>query len=274
LCLHAASCGISDLDRRSVPGSRHTIGVVWTTWRAVAMGVDSGRHSYTSAGAEFYDTLGIDGTTYEIGFEAVRLALGDIQGRVFLDFGCGTGRSAAFLKSLGAGRVYGVDRDQDMIGKALARRLDGVVFTRIDEVIPLPDESVDGAVSLNVFTEIRTLAEMGGICREVARTVRPGRPFIVESTNPLAFGHTFRSYRYPVSGELRSGQVTPCIVTTSAGELVINDTYWTEDDYASALREAGLTITAIDYPMPRDPSAWSTDEAELSPCIVLTATKS
>jgi hypothetical protein len=56
-------------------------------------------------------------------------------------------------------------------------------------------------------------------------------------------------------------------------ELVIDDTYWTEDDYAGALRKAGLTITAIDYPMPRDPSAWSTDEALLSPCIVLTAVK-
>ncbi len=238
------------------------------------MGADSGgRYSYTSGGAELYDALGIEGTKYEIGFEAVRLALGDIQGQVFLDFGRGTGRSAAFLRSLGAGRVYGVDRDQDMIGKALARRLNGVVFTRIDEIIPLPDESVDGAVSLNVFIEIRTLAEMSGICCEVARTLRPGSPFIVESTSPLALGHTFRSYSYPVSGELRSGEVTPCIVATPVGELVIDDTYWTEDDYASALREAGLTITAIDYPMPRDPSAWSTDEALLSPCIVLTATK-
>jgi hypothetical protein len=71
----------------------------------------------------------------------------------------------------------------------------------------------------------------------------------------------------------RSGQVTPCVVTTPAGELVIDDTYWTEDDYAGALRGAGLTITAIDYPMRRDPSAWSTDEALLSPCIVLTAVK-
>jgi ubiquinone/menaquinone biosynthesis C-methylase UbiE len=239
------------------------------------MGADcGGRYSYTSGGAKVYDALGIEGTTYEIGFEAVRLVLGDIQGQVFLDFGCGTGRSAAFLRSLGAGRVYGVDRDHDMIGKALARRLDGVVFTRIDEVIPLPDESVDGAVSLNVFVEMRTLAEMSRVCREVARTLRRGSRFIVESTSPLAFGHAFRSYSYPVSGELRSGEVTPCIVTTPAGELVIDDTYWTEDDYASALREAGLTVTAVDYPMPRDPSAWSTDEALLSPCIVLTATKS
>jgi SAM-dependent methyltransferase len=233
-----------------------------------------GRFSYASGGAELYASLEIEGTTYEIGFEAVRRVLGDIQGRVFLDFGCGTGRSAAFLRSLGAGRVYGVDRDQDMISEVLARRLDGVVFELIDEFIPLPDESVDGAVSLNVFIEMRTLAEMERACREVARTLRPGSPFIVESTSPLAFGHAFRSYSYPVSGELRSRQVTPCILTTPVGELVINDTYWTEDDYASTLRKAGLTVTAIDYPMPRDPSAWSTDEALLSPCIVLTATKS
>lgn len=239
------------------------------------MGADSGgRFSYAPGGAELYASLEIEGTTYEIGFEAVRLALGDIRGRVFLDFGCGAGRSAAFLRSLGAGRVYGVDRDRDMIARASASQLAGVVFERIDEVIPLPDESVDGAVSLNVFIEMRTLAEMGRACREVARTLRPGSPFIVESTSPLAFGHTFRSYRYPVSGELRSGQVTPCVVTTPAGQLVIDDTYWTEDDYASALQEAGLTVTAIDYPMPRDPSAWSTDEALLSPCIVLTAVKS
>lgn len=234
---------------------------------------DGGRYTYGSGGAELYGALGIEGTTYEIGFEAVRLALGDIRGQVFLDFGCGTGRSAAFLRSLGAGCVYGVDRDPDMIARALARQLDAVVFTRIDEAIPLPDESVDGAVSLNVFIEIRTSAEMSRICREIARTLRPGRPFIVESTSPLAFGHTFRSYRYPVTGELRSGDVTPCFVTTPAGELVIYDTYWTEDDYTSALRAAGLTITAIEYPMPSAPSAWSTDEARLSPCIVLTAIK-
>lgn len=259
--------------RSNIALAAHSIGVVWTG-PGDGRGTDPGsRYSYTSGGAELYDALGIEGTTYEIGFEAVRRALGDIQGRAFLDFGCGTGRSTAFLKSLGAARVYGVDRDQHMIGKALARQLDGVVFTRIDEVIPLPGESVDGAVSLNVFVEIRTLAEMRGICREVARTLRPGSPFIVESTSPLAFGHTFRSYRYPVSAELRSGQITPCIVTTPAGELVIEDTYWTEDDYTRALQAAGLTITAVDYPMPRNLFAWSTDEALLSPCIVLTATK-
>src|SRR5215468_6180374 len=138
-----------------------------------------GQHSYTFEGAARYDTLGIEGTTYEIGFDAVRRTLGSIQDKVFLDFGCGAGRSAAFLRSLGAGLVYAVDRDQNMIDRALARRLDGIAFMRIDDTIPLLDESVDGAVSLNVFIEIRTLAEMTRICSEVGRTLRPGSPFII-----------------------------------------------------------------------------------------------
>jgi SAM-dependent methyltransferase len=70
------------------------------------MGTGSGgRYSYRSGGAELYAGLGTEGTTYEIGFEAARLALGDVRGQVFLDFGCGTGRSAAFLISVGAGRI-------------------------------------------------------------------------------------------------------------------------------------------------------------------------
>jgi hypothetical protein len=54
---------------------------------------------------------------------------------------------------------------------------------------------------------------------------------------------------------------------------VIDDTYWTERDYVHAIEQAGLTVAAIDYPRPRDPAAWSTDEASVPPCIVIEARK-
>ena len=64
---------------------------------------------------------GMEGTTYEIGYDRVRKLLGDgVTGRIFLDFGCGAGRSTAFLRALGARRVHGVDHDQNMIYLALA----------------------------------------------------------------------------------------------------------------------------------------------------------
>lgn len=237
------------------------------------MGTTPGRYRYTAGNARLYGSLGIEGTTYQIGFESVRALLGSVEGKVFLDFGCGAGRSAAFLSALGAGHVYGVDHDQGMIDEANSRALAGVTFLHADGAIPLPDASVDGAISVNVFIEIRTPGEMRRACGEIARTLRPGTPFILESSSPAAFGHTFRSYRYPHAGPLRSGDTTTCIVTTPDGPLAIEDTYWTENDYTSALEHAGLTVATIAYPRPRDPSAWATDEAFVPPCVVIKAMK-
>ena len=183
------------------------------------------RYAYSADSARRYGSLGIEGTTYEIGFDAVRELLGDITRKTFLDFGCGAGRSTAFLRALGADYVYGVDHDRNMLEAARSREVGGATFLFADDAIPLPGESVDGAVSMSVFVEIRTLSQMARICAQVARVLRPGSPFIVESSNPMAFGHSFRSYRYPQAAEsLRSGSRTPCIVTTSEGQVVIQDT--------------------------------------------------
>jgi hypothetical protein len=93
------------------------------------------------------------------------------------------------------------------------------------------------------------------------------------STNCQDLTFTFRSYSYPHAGPLRSGETTPCIVTAPGGQFVIEDTYWTEDDYRDAIEQAGLTVTTIDYPLPRDPAAWFTDEASVPPCIIIEARK-
>jgi hypothetical protein len=160
-----------------------------------------------------------------------------------------------------------------MISQAQSQELDGVTFLRIDGPIPLPDASVDGAVSMSVFIEIRTRAAMTRACAEIARTLRPDAPLVLESSSPMAFGHTFRNYSYPYPGRLRSGETTPCIVTTPGGRFVIEDTYWTEDDYVDAVEQAGLAVITIDYPQPHDPAAWSTDEVSVPPCIVIEARK-
>src|SRR5512133_194578 len=63
--------------------------------RSATVGSDAdGRYSYTNGDTELYGLLGIEGTTYQIGFDTVAKLLGDVSGKTFLDFGCGTGRSA------------------------------------------------------------------------------------------------------------------------------------------------------------------------------------
>jgi hypothetical protein len=37
----------------------------------------------------------------------------------------------------------------------------------------------------------------------------------------------------------------------------------------NAIEQAGLTVTTIGYPRPRDPAVWFTDEASVPPCIVI-----
>jgi SAM-dependent methyltransferase len=241
----------------------------------MVMGSDAaGPYRYSADGAKIYGTLGVEGTTYEIGYDCVRESLGDgIAGKAFLDFGCGAGRSTFFLKALGAEHVYGVDHDQNMLDLALATKRDGVEFFLIADVIPLPDEAVDGAISLTVFVEIRTMAAMSKVCSEVARVLRHGSPFIVMSVSPMAFGRTFRSFGYPTAEPLQSGEITTAIVTAPGGQVSIDDTYWTEEDYRGALVQAGFTVAAIDYPRPHDPVAWSTDEAAVPPFIVIRAIK-
>jgi hypothetical protein len=68
--------------------------------------------------------------------------------------------------------VYGVDHDQNMIDQALSQELGGVTFLLIDGRIPLPDFPIDGAVSMNVFMEIRTVGAMTRAC--AARCARRG----------------------------------------------------------------------------------------------------
>jgi len=37
-------------------------------------------------------------------------------------------------------------------------------------------------------------------------------------------------------------------VTTSGGQFVIEDTYWTDDDDVDAVEQVGLAVITIDYP--------------------------
>ena len=62
-------------------------------------------------------------------------------------------------------------------------------------------------------------------------------------------------------------------MTTAGGQPVIEDTYWTENDYVDAVEQVGLAVITIDYPRPHEPAAWSTDEASIPPCIVIEARK-
>ena len=109
------------------------------------------KYEYQPDNAEIYKELGIEGTSYEMAFSEAERMFGDINGKNFLDFGSGTGRSTRFLKSLGANKVTGVDHNQSMVAQAQTTVEEGVEYKLIAGQIPEADDSFDGAFSSSAF---------------------------------------------------------------------------------------------------------------------------
>jgi SAM-dependent methyltransferase len=93
-----------------------------------------------------------------------------IAGRVVLDVGCNDGALTAGYASLGAREVVGVDVDADAIARAAKRVPPVRVLVSSTDRIPLPDASVDTAVSYDVFEHV---ANPYALAQELARVVRP-----------------------------------------------------------------------------------------------------
>ena len=227
-------------------------------------------YRYSTKGAIIYETLGIRDTTYEAGFLELQRLLGDVRGRQFLDFGCGTGRSSEFLRSLGA-VVHGVDHNLSMVEQAQKKTCDGMTFTLMEDVIPAGEKSMDGAISANVFIEIKTLDYMREACREVARVLKPDGVFVVMSANPAAFRSNFRNFSYSAREGVQSGEGVICTLKSQGQSFDIQDTFWQEKDYLSALESSGFVVESVTYPRPD--VLWDTDESKVPPFIVLKAKK-
>jgi ubiquinone/menaquinone biosynthesis C-methylase UbiE len=197
--------------------------------------------------------------------------LGDVRGLVVLDFGAGAGRSSEFLRHEGAKHVYAVDHDPAMIERGRSKMEDGIDFILSADAIPLQDEIADACISLNVFVEMSTRPTMLSALREVHRVLRARSHFVVATTSPMAFGHKYLSFEYDQPRNRRSGTGVICHVHTERGELELEDTYWTEEDYASAMRESGFRICSISYPTGARADFPASDESIVAPFMIFDA---
>ncbi|GLX71168.1 class I SAM-dependent methyltransferase [Paenibacillus glycanilyticus] len=116
-----------------------------------------------------------EGSAHPGGFQATKELIGQIdfpRGAAVLESGCGTGRTACYLASLGL-NVTAIDRNEDMIQKATHRaRLNGLPI-RIMQAdaasLPFPDETFDA-----VFTESVTAFTQGSSAlNEYWRVLKP-----------------------------------------------------------------------------------------------------
>jgi malonyl-CoA O-methyltransferase len=160
---------------------------------------------------------------------AVRTAVGNVRGLKALDLGCGTGRHALWLASVGA-TVTAVDFSEGMLAEA--RRKPGaerVRFVAHDLHQPLPFEpaSFDLVVSGLVLEHLR---ELGPFFWEARRVLRPAGRAVISAMHPAMFLRGAQArFTDPVSGE----RVQPGSIPHSIGAFVM-----------AAVR-AGFTLTDV-----------------------------
>jgi SAM-dependent methyltransferase len=99
------------------------------------------------------------------------LALETAASKRFLDAGCGTGATGAWLSKFGT--VIALDTMPEALEIYGTRHPDAELTPGAIEAIPLPDQSVAGALCVTVLYH-RNVADPNKAVRELARVVKPG----------------------------------------------------------------------------------------------------
>lgn len=202
--------------------------------------------------ASAYDELGYGGT-YELVFRKMEYLLREhVSGDIAVDFGCGTGRSTRFLHQLNF-RTIGIDISPAMV--ALARERDPLGDYRVIEdgdFSSLEAGTFDLAFSAFTFDNIpgrdRKVKLMTGL-----RRLLNSRGLLVNIVStPEIYTHewvTFSTRDYPENALAQSGDVVRIVTTDYSDSRPVDDILWTDNDYRSVFRDAGLEVKHFSRPL-------------------------
>ncbi|MGD2071070.1 MAG: methyltransferase domain-containing protein [Gemmatimonadota bacterium] len=223
------------------------------------------RNTYEEARrAAAYDELSL-GSTYAVAFDNLpSLFDRHVPGRRALDFGCGTGRSARFLKELGFS-VVGVDVAPAMVSRATERDPDGDYRVMEDgDFGHLPPESFDLVLSAFTFDNVPGFHYKVDLFRGLGRLLGPDGVLVnVVSTADLYTREwvTFTTEAYPENHRARCGDVV-LIRTTQYGDTrPVEDILWPHEDYLRVFAQAGLDVVEFEQPLARGDEgvAWKSE---------------
>ncbi|WP_394827720.1 class I SAM-dependent methyltransferase [Pendulispora albinea] len=205
---------------------------------------------------EDYDPMRERALAYPVMFDALRLGTAD--GRVVLDYGCGTGKVAERIVRTYGARVIGAEPSPGMLSMARAKRsLPEITYRAIadDQRLDLPDASVDGALSCFIFVCISEADRIQRIAREVHRVLKPGAAYAMLEINPDTTGIPFATAQMGDPGRTyRAGEpIEVRLARPDREPMILIDYFWPEESQRHFLSTAGFrTITVHRPTLPDD----------------------
>lgn len=222
--------------------------------------------------AAAYAKLGFPGT-YSLAFRDLPGIFAEHapRGRA-LDFGCGTGRSARFLRECGF-QVVGVDIADVMIREA--RNLDPAGDYRLvsdGDFAPLGGESFDLVLSAFTFDNVATMMKKTELLCGLRGLLAPEGRIVMLVSSPEMYTHewvSFSTKAFPENRRARSGDTVRIINLAIADSTPCEDVLWTDDAYQETFQRAGLAPVRVYRPLAAgsDPGEWGS-EASIAPWVI------
>ena len=219
-----------------------------------------------------YATLELPGTYYLAYRDLPNIIAENVTGRVALDFGCGTGRSTRFLKSLGFDAL-GIDISASMI--ALARKADGEgSYQLIDDgdFSHFALRSFDLILCAFAFDNIPNAHKRAGLLRGLSELLRQNGRIVLVGSTPEIYTHEWVSFTtkgFPQNRFATSGDPVRIVMTDVDDQRPVVDFLWFHEDYLRLFARSGLEMITYHKPLGRhdEPYGWQTELA-VSPWVI------
>jgi ubiquinone/menaquinone biosynthesis C-methylase UbiE len=222
--------------------------------------------------AKAYSKLKFDKTYYLAYRDLPKIILKHTSGKKALDFGCGTGRSTRFLRTLGF-KTIGVDISEEMI--AIAQQLDPIgIYQHIDDgdFSSLPSSSYDLVLSAFTFDNIPTMNKKIALFESLSVLLKQNGTIINLVSSPEIYTHEWASFTtkdFPGNAEAKSGNIVRIITIDIKDERPCYDIFWSVEDYKKVYTNAGLRIISTYKPLAtgHEPYQW-VNETKIAPWTV------
>src|ERR1700690_587209 len=221
--------------------------------------------------ANAYATLEFANTYYLAFRDLPGIVAEQVTGTRALDFGCGTGRSARFLRKLGL-QVTGADISEDML--RIARATDPSGDYRLvpgDDLGAFSAGTFDLVLAAFTFDNIPAPAK-APIFRDLANLLSKSGTLINIVSSPAIYTHEWASFPtrdFPENAQAGSGDVVHIIVTDHQDARPVQDIVCSDECYGELYSSAGLRAVQKLEPIATGDECYSwVSETRIAPWVI------